>query len=241
MKAHVGVVTEALLEGFHVAVDGGGVLAMHHDGQWRQAEDAVERLVTVDEHIAGGTAHKELHAGNAVGVKLRQQVGVVVGGAEEEGVVHVALRSGQPLLLVECFKGGGLRHGVGHIEVAGHSSSRRGAAFAVDVGFRREAGLAEVHMVVDDARQHVAARGIDRLVGKVCLQGSCFLPGDDVNDTVILNNNRANESLAFVDYGSSCNDCSHGCCPPSAAVAATACPSSSISPRILARISLAFE
>ena len=135
---------------------------MGHDGQrGGETEDAVEGLVAVDEHVTCRRAHEQLDAWHGVGVELGKEIGVVVGGAEEEGVVDVTLRSSQPLFVGERLEGGRLRLGVGHVEEGGHAASGCRTALCLDVGLVRQSGLAEVDVRVDDAGQDIAARGVD--------------------------------------------------------------------------------
>ena len=89
---------------------------------------------------------------------------VVVGGAEEKTVVDVTLAGRQLELLVERLERGGLRHGVGHVEVAGDAACGRRLRLGVDVGLGRQSRLAEVYVVVDDARQYKASRGVNRFI-----------------------------------------------------------------------------
>ena len=134
----------------NVAVDDGRVLAVSDDGQRCLFEDLHQCLLPVDEHVARAAAHEELDAGQAVRVELGKQVGIVVGGSEEERVVDVALLPGQAELLVERLQGGHLRDGVGHVEERRHAPIGCRAALALDVGLGGESRFAEVHMCVDD-------------------------------------------------------------------------------------------
>ena len=73
----------------------------------------------------------------------------------------MAAGSGPTELIVEGLDGGGLRHGVGHVEEGGDATCSGSTALALDVGLVGQAGLTEMHMAVNDARQDVAAVGGD--------------------------------------------------------------------------------
>ena len=57
----------------------------------------------------------------------------------------------------------GERLGVGHFEHAGHAAKDRRARAGLQILLVRRAGLAEMHLRVDDARQNVQPRAIDAL------------------------------------------------------------------------------
>ena len=167
MEADVRVV--ATLESrLHVLIDDGRIFAMSHDRQAGTAEDAVEGLLTVYQHIAGGTAHEQLDAGYAVDVELVEQPGIVVGGSEEERIVDVTAVRGYAELLVQSLERGGLRHRVGHVEERGDATGSGSPALALDGSLVGEARLTEMHMRVDDARHDHAARSVYRLVDGLC-------------------------------------------------------------------------
>ena len=124
MVGHVRVVAVESFCLCHVGVDDGRVFTMCHYGHGGSGKDSVECLLLVHEHVAGRRAHKKFYAWHRVWVKRGKLVGVVVGGSEEEGVVHHAVVSCHVELLLQCFKGCGLRHRVGHVEVSGDSTRR---------------------------------------------------------------------------------------------------------------------
>ena len=233
---YVGVVAVSILEVLCVAVDDGRVLAVCHQRQRRLAEYAVEGLVAVDEHISCRAAHEHLYARNARGVEVLEECRVVVCGSEEEAVVHVALRGGDAELAVEFLECRRLWHGVGHVEDGSHSAGGRRTRLAVDVALRRKSRLPHVHMVVDDAWQHVASCGIDDVLDAVSVFVFVLVfVFVDADNSVVINNNIANKGLAFVDDISVFYQCLHCCCPLLSAGAA----SSSVSPRMRARMSCA--
>ena len=206
VQPHLGVFAIASLERCHILVDDGGVFTMDHDGQRAgSTKDAVEGLIAVDEHIACRRAHEELDAWHAMPVESRQQGDIVVGGAEEEGVVHVTALGSTAVLVVEGLEGGGLRHGVGHVEKGGHTTCRCRTALTLHVGLLGQPGLAEVHMVVDDAWQNVCARSIYHLVGRYFGR----MVGQNVGYRFVFNDNGAFEDAVLVDNRPTFNQCSH--------------------------------
>ena len=61
-------------------------------------------------------------------VELGEEVYIVIGGSEKEGVVDVAVVCRPLEFIIECFKRRGLWHGVGHVEESRHTAVCRGAA-----------------------------------------------------------------------------------------------------------------
>ena len=97
---------------------------------------------------------------------MRKEVAVVVGGAEEEAVVYMALHSRQAELLLQGFQRRRLRHTVGHVEIGGDTAGSSSTALAVDIGLLRQTRLTEVDMVVDDAWQHETSRCVYHLIDR---------------------------------------------------------------------------
>ena len=92
---------------------------------------------------------------------------IVVGCPKEETIVHVAFLCCQREFLIKCFEGGGLRHGIGHIEETGHTPSRSGTTLTVDICLLRQSRLTEMYMIVDDTWEYKTSRSIDDLVNNV--------------------------------------------------------------------------
>ena len=207
MQADGRVFAPRLLRLSHVLVDDSGILAVGHQRQGRSSsEDAAQRRIAVHEHVARRGAHEELDAWYAVGRQLREEVGIIVGGTEEERVVDMALLGGQPELLLQRLKRRRLRHAVGHVEIAGDAAGSGSTALGVNVGFFRQSGLTEMHVVIDDAGQNEASRGIDRLVRRCVGMLAC---GKDGLDVTVLYQDGGFLCFAFVDKRASAYQCSH--------------------------------
>ena len=164
VQRHVGVVAIGRAGSLHVAVYDGCVFTMNHDRHAGGAEDALQSIALVDEHVACRRAHEELYARYAVGVEPVEEGHIGICGTEEERMVDVTFARGQGKLVVKRLQCRGLRHGVRHVENGGHATCRRRPALAFHVGLVCKAGLTEMHMVVDDARQNVTARSVYRHV-----------------------------------------------------------------------------
>ena len=160
----VRIVAILLLGRRHIAVDDGRVLAMGHNRQAGSSKDAVKGFTTVDKHVARRRPHEELDAGNAAMVKASEEVAIVVGGTEEEAIVHMTLLCRQAELLFQSLQGRCLRHAVGHIKIGGDTSGGSGTALAVDVSLVGQTRLTEVDVVVDNARQYEASRSVYRFI-----------------------------------------------------------------------------
>ena len=108
-------------------------------------------------------------------VELWEECHVIICSPKEEAVVHMTLPCCEGELLFECLECRGLGNGVGHVEIGGHAPSCSCTALTVDVGFLRQARLTEMHMVVDDTRQHKTARSIDDLIKRIKGTGRSIL------------------------------------------------------------------
>ena len=80
-----------------------------------------------------------------------------------EAEIDMGLFGGHAVLGGENFGGAGRRNGVRHVEHGGDAAERRRRGAALEVLLVRIAGIAEMHVVVDRAWQHVQAGGVERL------------------------------------------------------------------------------
>lgn len=92
MELYGGVVTVLLTSAPHVLGDYRRILTVRH--QWQTelgtgAEDILQRVHAVYEHVARRGTHKQLYSWYAVAVQGFEQTAVVVGGTEEKTVVDV--------------------------------------------------------------------------------------------------------------------------------------------------------
>ncbi len=99
-------------------------------------------------------------------LELAEIAGVLAGGAdiESEVAMHAVMRA---LDLVGQRLGIGRRRiRVGHLEHRGDAAEHGAARAAFQVFLVGEAGLAEMHMAVDHARQEVQAAAVDHFAGR---------------------------------------------------------------------------
>ena len=123
-----------------------------------------QRLLVIDEKIAGGGAYEHLDAGGArQPLKLGEIVDIVAGGADEEGEVamHAIGRGGD-------LGGQGLGArcrglGVRHLEHGRDAAQDRRPAAGLKIFLVLDAGLAEMHLGIDNAGQHMKAARVDGL------------------------------------------------------------------------------
>ena len=159
------VLAVALAESIGVGADDLFVLPVH-GYQPGEREDTLQCLFLVNEHVACGGAEEDLQPRNLLRVEPVNLRGVVVGGAEEEGVVGVGDVRGASHLVLPGLKRHRLGLGVGHIHEGGDASGHCGTALCLDVSLMGETRVAEVHLVVDDARQQpLAAKVLCCLAG----------------------------------------------------------------------------
>ena len=122
-------------------------------------------------------------------------------------------------LIVQRVQTGSLRHTVGHVEIGGDATSSGGTALTVDVGLVRQARLAEMYVVVDDAWQHVAARGINDF-NIVSIGGTgCMIvvvdpirslsPRCNLRNRTVGNDDATFLRTSFVDDATALDECYH--------------------------------
>ena len=127
-------------------------------------KNAAQRLVPVYQHIARRSTHKQFDAGYAVTVEPLKELYIGSGGPREETVVDQTAALGQPEFIFKGLYRGGLRHGVGHVKVGGHSPTRCRTALAGNIGLVCESRLTKMHMLIDDTRHYKTPRGIHFVV-----------------------------------------------------------------------------
>src|SRR5690606_19119983 len=118
---------------------------------------------------------------------------VVVAGAEVEAVVGPRAAGGARVLVLQRRAGQRGRAGVGHVHEAGQPARHRRGRLAGDVGFVLEPRLAEMHLVVDHARQQAPAGGIDHGLARARRQAA------DGVDAAVADAQVAVELAAFID------------------------------------------
>ena len=135
------------------------VLAVKGDAAPHLREQRPQHRRIVDQQIAGGRSHEHLDRRGAFQhFEPRKIVDVVRRGAGIEGEIamHAARRPRD--LIGERLGGYGRRIGIRHVEHRRDAAQHGGAAAAFQVLAILAAGLAEMHMAVDDAGQDVQAR-----------------------------------------------------------------------------------
>ena len=137
------------------------VLAVGGHQQGRVGEDALQRPLVVHQHVAGARAHEHLDAARAMPVDRLHRLEVVVGGAEVEPPVRHRAGGGAGVLVLERLGRHRLRPAVGHLQEAGDAARDGGPRLGRDGGLVLQPRLAEVHLIVDHARQQPGALGVD--------------------------------------------------------------------------------
>ena len=131
------------------------LFAVRHDEFAGIAEEVVELLGIVDQHVARARTKEKLDGSVACGVNGEECVDILVGGTEHEPVVDRRIACREGFLAFEGFERGGLWIGVGHVDDRGHTTGACGAALAIERsrGILGIAAVAEMHMRVDHSRQ----------------------------------------------------------------------------------------
>ena len=86
-----------------------------------------------------------------MGIECWNEVGILIGRTEDEGIVNVAMLHPQLVFSLQSFQRSGLRNRVRHIEKRRDTTVSRSSALIVNIGFFRQSRLTKVHMLVDDA------------------------------------------------------------------------------------------
>ena len=142
------------------------VLGMERGAAARAAQDVGDAFVVLDEERAGGRAHEHLDAdGAGQALQLRHVLGILMRAADPEGEVAMHAVMAAPHLVGERLGRRGLRIGVGHLEHGGHAAHDGGAGPRFEILLVVEAGLAEMHLAVDHARQDMQAPALDLPLG----------------------------------------------------------------------------
>ena len=151
-----------------------------------ESEDARQRLLIVDEQIAGGGAHEHFDAGSAWELlQPRQLLDILPRGADEEGEVAIHAPAPAPDLIGERLRAHRRWLGVRHLEHGGDAAEHGRPAAGLEIFLMLEPRLAEMHLGIDDARQDMQAGG---------LQGpACVLGGEGAN--------RDNSAVFHADIG----------------------------------------
>ncbi len=102
-------------------------------------------------------------AGAGQTLELAKVLSVLARRADIEGkvAVHAVMRARN--LVGERLRGHRQRIGIGHLEHGGDAAQHRTARAGFEIFLVGEARLAEMHMAVDHAGQHVQAAAVDHL------------------------------------------------------------------------------
>ena len=134
-----------------------------------KGEDARQRLLIVDEQVAGGRAHEYFDAGSAWELlQLRQLLDILPRGTDEEGKVAMHAPAPAPDLIGEHLRAHRRGLGVRHLEHSGDAAKHGGPAAGFEVFLMLQPRLAEMHLGIDDARKDMQAGGLQ---GPACVLG----------------------------------------------------------------------
>ena len=143
------------------------VLGMERGAPPDDFQDVAHARVVLDQQRAGGRAHEHLDAGAArQPFELGKVVGVLARAADEEGEIAMHAVVAARDLVGQRLGAGGGRIGVRHLEHRGDAAQHGAARARFQVLLVGEARLAEMHLGVDHARQHVQAAAVDHLAGR---------------------------------------------------------------------------
>ena len=197
MLAHVGVITPTCFHCLlHVSVDTICVLAVCHNERAALTEDLVKRSFVIYEHIACAASHKELNAGDAGDVCLRNVFYVIKGCTEEKGIIDLATALCQRIALFQQGKAGCLGRDVWHVKDGCNPTGRRSTRFGYHVSLVGKSRIPHVHMVINHTRYECHALHVKNFIlwrGRIVSTAHHFLY------LISFNNKGANIVLPFVD------------------------------------------
>ena len=105
------------------------------------------------------------------------------------------------------------RIGVGHLEHGRDATHDGGAGAGFEVLLVGDSRFAEMHLAVDDARQHMQTATVDRLAG------ACLRQVADVHDRPVADADVAGAFAVLIEHGPAAEDevvgLRHGCAFPS--------------------------
>jgi hypothetical protein len=172
------------------------------DRHGRVAEDAIEDLRVVDQHVAGRGAHEDLHARCGTRVQPANGFEIVVARAEIEAVVRPCAPVRAPVFVFQRRRIQCRRRRVGHVHEAGEAARDRRCRLGADVGLVFESRFAEMHLVINHARQQPASFGIDDGFAVARMQA-----GADLVDPAVFEAQVAVEFASFVDQAGVDDQC----------------------------------
>ena len=146
-----------------------------------EGKDAGERLLVVDQKVAGRGAHEDLDAGGArEPLQPGQVLDILTRGADEEGEVAIHAPAPALYLVRQSICAHGHRLGVRHLEHGGDATKHGRPAAGLEVFLVLEPRLAEMHLGIDDTWQDVQTGGLQR---PACVLGR---EGADRNNSAVF-------------------------------------------------------
>ena len=160
------------------------VLAMHRHAPARGLQHRADAGIVAHQQRAGRRAHEDFYARRArQALKLGNVAHIVMGAADPEGEIAMHAFGRAADLVGERRLGRRRRVGVGHFEHGGDAAEHGRAGAGLEVFLMRRAGLAKMHLAVDDARQNVQPLAVDPLAAirpREVADGD-DAPGDDAD------------------------------------------------------------
>ena len=126
------------------------------------AEDTLQRVFLVHQHISRRRAEEEFQSRHTATIQFTDFIHIVVRPAEEEGIVSNRHFSSPLQFPFQIGKSCRLRLRIRHIHEGSHPTSYGSTAFAGDIAFMRQSRFTEMHLIVDHAGQHPLSPGVDR-------------------------------------------------------------------------------
>ncbi len=177
------------------------VLTVGTDWQRCLRKDSLERLLIIDQQVAGTGTHEDLDSGYPCGIL--EIFDVVDSSTDVETMIDDRLARCDRVLLFDPFLVDGGRFSVGHLEKRSHTPCGTCSARGRKIFFMSQAGFAKMDLVVDQARKEQKTFGIDHFIGGGSRRSI------DAGDAPILHENMGLGRFFQENDSGISNQCSH--------------------------------
>lgn len=140
-----------------VSFDDGLIFAMRGNQHFTSCEDPVQRIGVIHQHITGAGPHENFDPADVFLPGIGQQglFSIAVTNAHVKGIIRGGTACCNRIFFLQQFLCEGIGDRVRHFHKAGNTSRDCGFCFRGDRGFMGQTGFAEMHLVVDTAREQV--------------------------------------------------------------------------------------
>ena len=173
-------------------------LRMDGDQHTGLAEDTLQRVFLVHQHISRRRAEEEFQSRHTATIQPADLVHIIVCPTEEEGVIRTGDLGGTVEFPFQIGDRRGLWLRVRHVHEGRHATGHGRTALGPDIPLMGKPGVPEMHLIIDNARYQPFPRSVDHLV-----RLGTHVPGnlslEHRRDLIPLHQHRADKRTALVD------------------------------------------